>query len=360
MAQGVPLRVYQFTVGTESASFANSPAQHSTTNLDTISFSNVYFTGSVSIDSDPTSVSSDDVEFQIYNLNKSTRQALMRENATVMLRAGYDTNWQRGSDGEIITQYDSLPIIFVGGVVHAYSYKEPGSNDVVTVVNCSSDQKLREMSKGSVTYKPKTPKADVIKDLVKQLGLPVSRMELSSLGDVAYPSGLAVYGQTSVALTKICKECGLQYSIHNGSISVIRADSRPEDQSDKSVEAWLITPDQLRDLKVYFEQRSTVLKPKKSSNSSRGATNKVLPDDTTVTKADGIRTKTKHGINLTTFLNGLFKIHDFVQLSGINSVTPDGADGELHDGVYRVIAIEHKVSYPEGDFTTSIKIVEVD
>jgi len=363
MAAGVPMRVYQFTVGTESAAFNNSPGQHSTTNIDTISFSNVYFEGSVSVDSDPTTTSSDDVEFQIYNLNKSTRQALMQEGATVLLRAGYDTNWQRNGNGEIITQYDSLPVIFLGGVVHAYSYKEPGSNDVVTTVQCSSDQKLREMTKGSVTYKPLTTKADVVRDLVKKLNLPVSRMELSTLGDKAYPSGLAVYGQTDVALTRICKENGLQFSIHNGSISVIRADSRPEDQSSKSSEAWLITPDQLRSLQVYFEQRSTILPAKKSSTSSRGAkkaSTKVLPEDITVTKADGVRTKTKHGINLKTFLNGQFKMHDFLKLEGVNDLTPDGADGELHDGVYRIIGIDHSISYPQGDWTTALKIVEVE
>lgn len=357
MSQGVPIRVYQVIVGTESATFSNTPGQHNSSQMDAVIFDNIRMEGRVSVDNTPTTTSSDDVEFQFYNLNKTTRQALMQENATLMLKAGYDTAWKRDSSGNIITEYDSLPIIFIGGIVHAYTKKDPGSNDVVTVVNCSSDQKIRNMTKVSISYKPNTTKAGVIRDLVSRLGLPVSRMELSSLGDTAYASGMAVYGQLDHALTRICKENGLQFTVHNGTISVLRSDSIPPSDSKTNVDAWVYTPAQITDLDAYFEQRSVKLHAKKTP-SHRG-TQKASPEDQTVSTKDGIRTKTRHGINMKTQLNGNIKMHDFIKLDGLNAIMPDGADGDLKDGIYRTIRIDHAVNWPDGDWSTSLKMVEI-
>lgn len=358
MAQGVPIRVYQVTIGTESATFSNTPGQHNSSQMDAVVFNNVKMEGHVSVDNTPTTTSSDDVEIRFYNLNKTTRQALMQENATLMLKAGYDTSWQRDADGNIITEYDSLPIIFIGGIVHAYTKKDPGSNDTVTIVNCSSDQKIRNMTKVSVSYKPKTTKADIIKDLVKRLGLPVSRMELSTLGDTAYPSGMAVFGQLDHALTKICKENGLQWTVHNGTLSVLSSDNQPASASSTSADAWLYTPAQLMELDAYFEQKSVKLIPKKKTTSHRGV-KKATPEDQTVSTKDGVRTKTRHGIIMKSQLNGNIKMHDFILLNGLNAVTPDGADGDLKDGVYRTIRIDHSINWPDGDWSTSLKMVEI-
>lgn len=359
MAQGVPLRVYQVTVGTESATFNNTPGQHNSSQMDAVIFDNIRMEGRVSVDNSPTTTSSDDVEFRFYNLNKTTRQAMMQENATLMLKAGYDTAWQRDLEGNIITEYDSLPIIFIGGIVHAYTRKDPGSNDVVTVVNCSSDQKIRNMTKVSVAYKPGTTKAAVIKDLVGRLGFPVSRMELSSLGDTAYSSGKSVFGQLDHALTRICKECGLQYSIHNGTISVIRSDDQPAKGSDTSVDAWLYTPAQIMEMDAYFEQKSVKLVAKKTGSHRGKKTVKETPEDETVTTKNGVRTKTRHGIMMKSQLNGNVKMHDFVKLDGLNAVMPDGSDGDLKDGVYRAIRIDHTINWPDGEWSTGLKLVEV-
>ncbi|AIX51354.1 hypothetical protein PSNIH1_14520 [Pantoea sp. PSNIH1] len=359
MAQGVPIRVYQVTVGTESATFANSPGQHNSSEIDAVVFDNIKMEARVSVDNSPTTTSSDDVEFRFYNLNKTTRQALMRENATLMLKAGYDTSWNRDSEGSIIAEHDTLPVIFIGGIVHAYTKKDPGSDDVLTIVNCSSDQKIRNMTKVSVSYKPNTPKADVIRDLVKRLGFPVSRMELQSLGSVAYPSGKAIYGQLDHALTRICKECGLQYSVHNGTISVIPANEKPVEGTDTSVDAWLYTPSQVMELDAYFEQKSVKLKPKKTGSSRGKKASAETPEDTDVSITDGIRTKTRQGINMRSHLNGNIKMHDFIKMDGLNAVVPDGADGDLKDGVYRVIRIDHAINWPQGDWSTALKLVEI-
>lgn len=361
MAQGVPIRVYQITVGTESATFSSGTGQHNSTQMDAVQFNNVKISASLSIDNSPTKTSSDDVEFRIYNLNKSARQALMQENATIMLKAGYDTTWQRDADGNIQEQYDDLPIVFIGGIVHCYTKKDVQSNDIVTVVNCSSDQKIRGMTKTSVSYKPMTRKKDVIQDLINRLGFPTSRVELDSLGDTAYPSGLSVYGSVSDALTTACKENGLQFSIHNGTLSVIKANSQPPSGTQStSVDAWLYTPAQMLEIDSYFEQKSVKLVAKKT-NTSRGKTKANTDDkeDQSVTTKNGVRTRTTHGLTMKTPLNGLVKMHDYIKIDGLSAVEPDGSDGDLRDGIYRVIRIDHQISWPSGDWSTNLKMVEV-
>lgn len=122
----------------------------------------------------------------------------------------------------------------------------------------------------------------------------------------------------------------------------------------------MITPEQIRELDAYFKQKSEEAKVGASNNSSRGKKShkaKALPEDVTLSKAGGKRTRTENGITLTTFLNGQYKIHDLVKLDGLNEIMPDGADGDLHDGLYRIINIQHQMEYPEGSWTTALKMV---
>lgn len=359
MANGIPQRAYQLMVGTEVHSF-DGKASQSATSEDMLSFDNLQFTGNFDFDADNTHESSDDSVIEIYNLNPETRAAFHQHGATVMLRAGYDTDFLRNESGEIIPDYASLPVIYLGTVINALDKPVAGGVDRVTKVWLSTDKLERSTIDFSQAFAPGTKKADVIRDLVKRMGMPVLRLDIEHIGDISYPSGLSCFGSVASRLTKVCKENGLQWSVHNKTISVTRADNLVATQGNKDAEAWLLTPDQILNLEGYFDRQSSpdnVAKKKSHSSRSKPHKTKVLPEDVKVVKAGGVKTKTRQGVNVTTFLNGNIRIHDLVKIEGMTEYLPEDEKGRMSDGLYRVIKIGHDMDYLRGDWSTQLKLV---
>lgn len=350
MAEGASFRVYQLAVGEEENDVKGTEhnQQQKMFYIDKLQF-----TASIHYSTEKTDVSSDETTFEIYGLNPEAAAKFKREGATVMLRAGYDTQFKRDDAGEIIMDYESLPVIYLGKVIWASTVKR--GVDKVTKVVCSSDAAERDVVKVSVAYKPNTTRADVVKDLVKRMGFSVLEMDLSHLGSTAYSSGKSVYGSVASALNRICQENGLMWFTHNQQIRVIPITAKPANL------AWEIFPFQVIDsVEGYYKRNQSVKKPVKKPSKSRGKKPKdPKREDTTVTtteQADGskLRTTIKTGLKFKTFLDGRFKLGDNVVIRGSDEYLDQINNA---NGQFRIISIAHDLDFRGGGWTTELELV---
>lgn len=352
MADGASFRVYQLLVGEEGSDVDG--AEHNQKQK-MFYIDQLQFTAQIRYSTEKTDVSSDETTFEIYNLEHDAAQKFKQSGATVMLRAGYDTQFARDDNGDIIKDYESLPVIYLGKVIWASTTKR--GLDKVTKVICSSDAAERDVIKTSVSYKPNTTRADVIKDLVKRMGFSVLDMDLKALGSTAYPSGKAVYGSVASALNRICQENGLMWFTHNQQIRVVPITATPTNL------AWEIFPFQVIDsVEGYYKRNQSVQKPVKKPKNPRGK--KSAPKEpkredttfTTVTQEDGSKLKTtiKTGLRFKTFLDGRFKLGDNVVIKGSDEYLEQINNSH---GQFRIISIAHDLDFRGGGWTTELELV---
>lgn len=121
MADGASFRVYQLAVGEESTDVNGS--EHNQKEK-MFYIDRLQFTAHINYSTEKTDVSSDETTFEIIGLNHESSQKFKRSGATIMLRAGYDTQFKRDESGEIIYDYESLPIIYMGRVIWASTVKK--------------------------------------------------------------------------------------------------------------------------------------------------------------------------------------------------------------------------------------------
>lgn len=350
MADGASFRVYQLAVGEEERDIKGTEHNQK---QNMFYIDKLQFTASIHYSTEKTDVSSDETTFEIYGLNPESAAKFKREGATVMLRAGYDTQFKRDDTGEIIMDYESLPVIYLGKVLWATTVKR--GVDKVTRVVCSSDAAERDVMKVSVAYKPNTTRADVIKDLVKRMGFSVLEMDLSSLGSTAYSSGKSVYGSVANALNRICQENGLMWFTHNQQIRVIPITAKPANL------AWEIFPFQVIDsVEAYYKRNQSVKKPPKKPSKARGKKPKDPKREdtkTTVTEQeDGskLRTTIKTGLKFKTFLDGRFKLGDNVVIRGSDEYISQINNA---NGQFRIISVAHDLDFRGGGWTTELELV---
>lgn len=358
MADGASFRVYQLAVGDGGGSQSSQidGAEHNQRG-DMFFIDKLQFTASINYTTDKSGVSSDETTFEIYNLNRESAAKFKKHDATIMLRAGYDTQFKRDSEGNIIMDYESLPIIYIGTILYADTVKR--GVDKVTKVICSSDKHERAITKTSIAYAPKTKKADVIRDLSKKLGFSVMEMDLSTLGDKAYPSGFSVYGSVANTLNRVCEENGLMWFTYNKQIRIVPVEANSTNL------AWEVWPYQvINSVEGYFQRTQSQTKPKAQKTHSRGKPKKPTepverPEDVKVsetTQADGtkIKTKIKTGLRFKTFLDGRIKLGDNVVIRGSDEYIEqlDEANGQ-----FRVIGINHNLDYLGGEWTTELNLV---
>lgn len=355
MADGASSRVYQLAVGDEDSQL-NGTEHNQKGSMFFID--RLQFTASIKYSTEKTDTSSDETTFDIYNLNREDAARFKRIGATVFLRAGYDTQFKRDANGEIIPDYESLPVIYLGKIIYAYTVKK--GVDKITKVICSSDSVERAVKKVSVSYAPKTKRADVVKDLVKQLGFSVLEMDLSGLGDKAYATGMSIYGSVSQALNRVCAENGLMWFTHNQQIRIVPADAKATNT------AWEVWPFQVSDsVEGYYKrQESEQMAPAKTTHSrgkkpKRVNPYKKTPEDqttTTETRADGSKLKTKvtSGLRFKTFLDGRLKLGDNVVIRGSDEYLEQMQDAH---GQFRIIAVTHDLDFRGGGWTTELDLI---
>lgn len=329
-------RCYQLAVGTEAQAFQDKSTQHTKKTEDLIFFDNLEFTASVSYTSDKNRSSTDDTTFEIYNLNPEMKSYFKTIGATVLLRAGYEDNFPRDENGYVKPNYEELPVIYLGTVEYAYTYKR--GVDMITRVICSNDKFERAVTKSSVTYPAGTKREAIIRDLIKQLGFSVLEADMKSVSAYTYVNGFTVYGSTAEALTRVCEENGLRWFTFNKQIRIIQTETSAK------TNAWIIYPENVIDSIQGYYKRTKKKVPKKAPKKP-----KPLPSDVVEVKEGNAIYRIKSGVRCKIHLDGRIRLGDNIAIKGT----------EDFDGQYRVRALNHSLNFMSGEWTTSLDLDKV-
>lgn len=152
-------------------------------------------------------------ELAIYNLSRSTREELHKQESTpVTLEAGYrDTG---------------LIVLFVGEMREAFSRPEQDGS-WVTILRAGDGDKAIRARHRSTGAKPGVSAERVVSDLYGELKVGAGNL-WQALKDgkglsEAFDAGFAAFGPAAEQLQKLMASSGLEYSIQDGEIQVLKA-----------------------------------------------------------------------------------------------------------------------------------------
>ena len=254
-------------------------------------------------------------EISVFNASPETREILERENAIVILNAGYEDN------------EDNLPLIFSGQV--QYSTTETKGTDIVTTMYCADGYTPLDSVRVSKGYYSGTYE-DVLKDLASIFsnnGIPKGRVVTNEAAQtdsgIPYlpPSaipiperrGYVVSGFLKSILTSTCEMFGYNWYIVNS--------------------------------KLYIEPRNY----KKKVGVVELSTNDCFSIKTDTEKSGSVSTdKSKKGVKVSTFLNGNIQPSSYVDI----------LDGDFK-GLYKVISVSHRAQLEGVQWDTEFKAERV-
>lgn len=153
---------------------------------------------------------------QIWNLSAETRARLLEKNRKVLLFAGY-------KDGE------GIELLFEGTIVSVNHDRQ--LPDVVTRIESHDGEGTLRTAHLSKSYKEGASASQILKDVIKSLGLPTSFV--AKFEDKKFLQGFAHHGPAKDAMDKMCKSLGLEWSIQNGFTQVLKQNE--PDNTDKAL-----------------------------------------------------------------------------------------------------------------------------
>lgn len=143
---------------------------------------------------------------KIYNLSEQSRAVVETPDSKVILSAGY-------------AEENSLIMTFAGAIVDAYTYFDQA--DVVTELSVADGYiELRDTAV-SLGYAGGVKASLIINDIAKQMGLTLQLGD--ELNDRTWVNGFSHYGPARDALHKVVRGTGLEWSIQNQTLQVIKA-----------------------------------------------------------------------------------------------------------------------------------------
>lgn len=144
-------------------------------------------------------------KFTIYNLTDESRAKIEKDDLRVDFFAGYRDN-------------DGPKRIFTGTIIRTITTDE--GRDVKTVIEASDGQKAVRDAVFSLSYRPGTSGLIVVKAIAANMNLPLVFGE--GVQFAAYTNGYSFVGHGGDALTEVCGGNGLDWSIQNGHIQIIK------------------------------------------------------------------------------------------------------------------------------------------
>jgi hypothetical protein len=142
---------------------------------------------------------------KIYNLKKDTREELEKPDTRCLLYAGY-----KDDAGALL--------IFNGAVTHAWSKFE--LPDIITEFELGDGAAEMRDTTISVGYDKGIKSTQILNDVSKQMGTPL--VLPSDAPERSWENGLSYYGSARTLLDKVTKGTGLEWSIQNGDLQVIK------------------------------------------------------------------------------------------------------------------------------------------
>ncbi|WP_241068304.1 phage protein [Achromobacter insuavis] len=146
-----------------------------------------------------------DHRVRIYNLAADTRRALDEPGLRCVLYAGYAE--------------EGGPLLMASGsVVYAYTWYEPP--DVVTELAVKDGYTEVRDTAVSIGLGPGAQASAIIRDVASQMGLPLVMAD--DVPDRRWQQGFSFYGAARTALHKVTQGTGLEWSIQNQQLQVVR------------------------------------------------------------------------------------------------------------------------------------------
>lgn len=146
-----------------------------------------------------------DHKIRIYNLAADTRRALEEPGLRCVLYAGYAE--------------EGGPLLMASGsVVYAYTWYEPP--DVVTELAVKDGYTEVRDTAVSIGLGPGAQASAIIRDVARQMGLPLVMAD--DVPDRRWQQGFSFYGAARTALHKVTQGTGLEWSIQNQQLQVVR------------------------------------------------------------------------------------------------------------------------------------------
>jgi len=143
---------------------------------------------------------------RIYNLNPTSRKLVETPNNAVILKAGY-----RQDKGALT--------IFVGIVRRSLTVRE--GVDWVTELELDDGLIAYRDSKFSTSFAPGAKGVDVLRQVADKFGIAVGKLP-DAIEQKIYPNGFSFVGRARDAMAKVCNYLGLEWSIQNQTIQVLK------------------------------------------------------------------------------------------------------------------------------------------
>ena len=143
----------------------------------------------------------------IYNLNSSQREDLSEKGSKVILSAGYN---------------DNFDVLFTGDLVRAVSRKD--GPDFITEIECKDSQRTIAHSSTRKSFRGGIKVKRVINHLIESMELKSTANTKILLQEIKseYTNGKVLSGKSSGMLDKILKDQGMEWSVQNGRLQILR------------------------------------------------------------------------------------------------------------------------------------------
>jgi hypothetical protein len=146
---------------------------------------------------------------RIYNLNMDSRALVETPNNVIILKAGY--------------KYDVGALTIFTGIVRRALTSREGA-DWVTELELDDGLLAYRDAKFTASYAPNISGLDVLKQIAAKFDIPVRPLP-PDIPNKMYPNGFSFVGRTRDAMTKVCNYLGLDWSIQNQEIQIVKKGS---------------------------------------------------------------------------------------------------------------------------------------
>ena len=197
----VQVLVYRRNAGIPGGFINNNPSFFALPNATEITDLRIQFKIEKSVSSEPNKC-----ELTITNCNESTRADLKAKPLTIQINAGYD---------------GILRHLFTGDLRYGYAdLKDAAWESHLQLAD--GDQAYR-YAFSSKSYKKGTPVSAALADAARTMGITIDADTLTSADlQTQFASGVALYGPTRDALTKLLAPFGYSWSIQNGKMQILK------------------------------------------------------------------------------------------------------------------------------------------
>lgn len=239
---------------------------------------------------------------KLWNLSPATIAEIGRKNAVLELRAGYGAN---------------LPLILAGDISKSITEQE-NANQVTTIEVVDGLVAVRD-TYTSISFAKKTNGLMIIDSIANSMGVSylISEDAKKKLEQKLFANGYSAVGAGKTVLQKICRTCGLSWSIQNGVLQIV-------------VAGGTITP------KAYVLSAGTGLLD--------------IPKEITIgsSSKDSQKQEEQKGYEVRYFMNGAIGVDDLVML-----------DSKRAKGYFKVCSVAINGDNFDGEWTCTAQITEV-